>query len=644
MKTQIRTLFLSAALACFFTLTFAAFAQEKPAPQPAEKSAPPAAEPPKAAEPASASDAQPAEPAEPEKAAPALRHLDEPAATVSEEKSGGDGQISAGDSDPDAEQSKPVAPKKKAKKLRPARAARTNHDGEKVAIFRNAHLAKGEKAGEVVSIIGSSTSEGDVTDVVVSILGNSRVSGTVGDTVVTVIGNSYVNGKVSGQVVTVLGNLELGPQAEVNDIVIVGGQVKRDPAAIVHGSIDGPEMDSDFANLEWLHTWVDRCLLYGRPLAIGRHLGWAWMIALGFLGFYVFLALLFRGGIERCAQTLETRPGYSILVTVLTVLLTPLVGILLIVLLAITGVGLVLIPFLAAAVFFAVLFGKAVMLAWLGRRITKLFGDGPLGHAAMAVLVGGVIVLALYTIPVIGLIVYTLFDMLGLGVVVYTLILAMQREKPKAPAPAMAAAAPAAASTATPATAPAPTAAMPMRSAGFGGAAEQAPVTEAAATPVEAEAGAGAVPVPPVAPPVTPVPPVAPVPPVMAYTAATLPRAGFWIRFAASFLDWVIIGAACGILHAGGGVPFVFAAYCVVLWATRGTTVGGIVCGLKVVRLDDRPVDWSVALVRALGGFLSLAVAGLGFIWVAFDHDKQSWHDKIAGTTIIRLPRGASII
>jgi len=143
-------------------------------------------------------------------------------------------------------------------------------------------------------------------------------------------------------------------------------------------------------------------------------------------------------------------------------------------------------------------------------------------------------------------------------------------------------------------------------------------------------------------PPVTP--PVTPVPPVMAYTAATLPRAGFWIRFAASFLDWVIIGAACGILHAGGGVPFVFAAYCVVLWATRGTTVGGIVCGLKVVRLDDRPVDWSVGLVRALGGFLSLAVAGLGFIWVAFDHDKQSWHDKIAGTTIVRLPKGASII
>lgn len=634
MKTQIRTLFLSAALACFFTLTFAAFAQEKPAaapePQAAEKSTPP----PKPAEAATEDDQaapQPAEPADTEeKVAPALRRLDEPQAAVSAEKSAGDEKISPDNSDSDTEQPKPIAPKKKLKK-RPARGHDNGNGNEKVAVFHNAHLAKGEKADVVVSVLGSSTSEGEVTDAVVSVLGNNRVTGPVGDSVVSVLGNSYINSKVGGQCVTVLGNLELGPEAEVNDVVIVG-QLTRHPNAIVHGQISGTEMDSGFAELTWLHAWVEHCVLYARPLAVGPHLGWAWMVALGFLFFYVFLALLFRGGIDRCVQTLETRPGHSVLATVLTVLLAPIVGILLVVLLAITGVGLVLIPFLLAGLFFATLFGKAVMLAWLGRRITKLFGDGPLGHPAVAVIVGGVIVLALYTLPVMGLIVYKLLDMLGLGVVIYTLLLSMQREKPKAPAPAPAAAA---ATTATPAAVSAPANPAPMKSAGFVGAAEQTPVPDAAATPVGAEAGAGAVPVPPVAPPV---------PPVMAYTAATLPRAGFWIRFAASFLDWVIIGAACGVLHAGSGVPFVFAAYCVVLWATKGTTVGGIVCGLKVVRLDDRPVDWSVALVRALGGFLSLAVAGLGFIWVAFDHDKQSWHDKIAGTTIVRLPKGVSIV
>jgi uncharacterized RDD family membrane protein YckC len=109
------------------------------------------------------------------------------------------------------------------------------------------------------------------------------------------------------------------------------------------------------------------------------------------------------------------------------------------------------------------------------------------------------------------------------------------------------------------------------------------------------------------------------------------------------------VGIAFGMIqslwHGFGGVfPFWYAVYCVVMWATKGTTVGGIICGLKLVRLDDRPVTWSVAIVRALGAFLSLVVAGLGFIWVAFDDEKQSWHDKIAGTTIVRVPKGTPLL
>ncbi|MFZ8458448.1 RDD family protein, partial [Staphylococcus aureus] len=73
-------------------------------------------------------------------------------------------------------------------------------------------------------------------------------------------------------------------------------------------------------------------------------------------------------------------------------------------------------------------------------------------------------------------------------------------------------------------------------------------------------------------------------------------------------------------------------------------TVGGIICGIQVVRLDGRPIDWATAVVRALSCFLSLAAAGLGFVWIAIDSDRQSWHDKIAGTVVVRLPKGASLI
>jgi uncharacterized RDD family membrane protein YckC len=76
----------------------------------------------------------------------------------------------------------------------------------------------------------------------------------------------------------------------------------------------------------------------------------------------------------------------------------------------------------------------------------------------------------------------------------------------------------------------------------------------------------------------------------------------------------------------------------------KGTTVGGIVCNLKVIRTDGQPIDWSTAIVRALGCFLSLIVVGLGFIWIAFDPGRQSWHDKIAGTAVVRVPQGVSLI
>jgi len=68
------------------------------------------------------------------------------------------------------------------------------------------------------------------------------------------------------------------------------------------------------------------------------------------------------------------------------------------------------------------------------------------------------------------------------------------------------------------------------------------------------------------------------------------------------------------------------------------------VCGLRVVRLDERELDWPTTVVRALGCFLSLAVAGLGFVWVVFDPERQSWHDKIAGTVVVRAPKGASLV
>jgi uncharacterized RDD family membrane protein YckC len=136
--------------------------------------------------------------------------------------------------------------------------------------------------------------------------------------------------------------------------------------------------------------------------------------------------------------------------------------------------------------------------------------------------------------------------------------------------------------------------------------------------------------------------------------ASALPRAGFWIRTGAMMIDLVIIGTLLGVVneilpralrvHMPAGLLLSAAAYAAVMWKVKGTTIGGIICGLKVARLDDRPIDWATAIVRALGCFVSLTVAGLGFIWVAFDDQRQSWHDKIGGTIVVKAPKGSALV
>ncbi len=509
----------------------------------------------------------------------------------------------------------------------PRRGSRRSEGGarERVGFGQDVIVREGETASELVAIVGSARVEGEVQEAVVSILGSTHVAGPVGGEAVAVLGSVYINSRVGGDVVAVMGNVELGPQAEVGgEVVVVGGALTRDPAAVVRRGVQNVAFGGKLGDVDWLAAYFRECVLKARPLAFSAAVGWAWWIAFGFLVFYVLLALLFRRGVEKCAETLETRPGYSVLAALLTVVLVPVAT----VLLAFTVVGIAVIPFFMAALFFAALFGKAVMLAWLGRRILGTSGSG-YSHVALAVLLGGLIVMLLYVIPVFGFLLFKLLGWIGMGVVVYTVVLMANRDRPPAAAPSAPPPIPPPAGDtgAIPATAPEPSGLV------TGGA---EPAAAAAAGPAMS-AGFGA---PPVAAATLPVAPALPV-----ISVATFPRAGFMIRIGALLLDVILVGIILGILSSPGSAFLpVLAGYGAVMWKMKGTTIGGIICGLKVVRLDNREVDWTTAIVRALGCFLSLAVVGLGFIWIAIDDGRQSWHDKIAGTTVVRVPKGVSLI
>jgi len=122
------------------------------------------------------------------------------------------------------------------------------------------------------------------------------------------------------------------------------------------------------------------------------------------------------------------------------------------------------------------------------------------------------------------------------------------------------------------------------------------------------------------------------------------PPASFLERLAAFVLDLVVvvIGArALDLLYEPFDRRFILllVLYHIAFWATKGTTVGVMICNLRVVKLDGQPLRPAEALVRAVAGVLSGAVAGLGFLWMLKDPHRETWHDKIAGTQVIKVPR-----
>jgi len=464
-----------------------------------------------------------------------------------------------------------------------------------VSVGHDATLAAGETKDSVVAVFGSATNSGTARQDVVSVFGDTTVNGPTAGDAVAVLGNVTINSDVGHDVVVVLGDVKLGPAAHVHgDVVSVLGAVDQDPAAIVEHGVERI-LPEGFASAQGLRTWVGHGLLLGRPLVFGTGLQWLWVIFSVFLAIYTILALLFRDAADHCIATLHENPGKSLITAILAVLLTPLMF----VLLAITVVGILVIPIAVVTLFCAAVFGKTTVLGWIGNRCFGVRAGHAPPHPALAVMVGGLIVMLAYLVPILGFVVFILLGMLGYGAVLYTLLGRIRhttsREGVTGGAGPAAGAAPAAAAPAAAAAAPA--------------------ASESAALPL-----------------------------------TTLPRATFWARMGALLIDAIIIWAVIRLLLSWpqeGSTRLcilALAAYGAVMWKVKGTTIGGIALDLRVVRLDSRAVDWPTACVRALGCILSLCALGLGFLWIAIDSGNQAWHDKLAGTIVVRVPKGTPLV
>ena len=80
-----------------------------------------------------------------------------------------------------------------------------------------------------------------------------------------------------------------------------------------------------------------------------------------------------------------------------------------------------------------------------------------------------------------------------------------------------------------------------------------------------------------------------------------------------------------------------FAAYDIVLWAWLGGTLGQRALGMEVRRESDgRRIGFWRACLRYLGYVVASIPLAIGIFWIGLDPRKQGWHDKIAGTLVVR--------
>jgi uncharacterized RDD family membrane protein YckC len=478
--------------------------------------------------------------------------------------------------------------------------------GDLVVFGQNVEVKAGDSAGDVVVLFGTATIRGEARDTV-AILGSVVVEGGKTKDTVAVLGNVRVgtNSSVNGDVVAVLGNVTASSGSKIQgDMVAVGGAVDKSEDATVGGDVFG------LPGFGFVGEYLEHCVLKLRPLAPG--LPWLWGVVGAIFVFYLLVAVVFPKPVNACAAEIAGRPATTFLIGLMTkFLVLPVVTLILMV----TGIGMVLIPFLSAAVLFAGIFGLIALLQNFGQQLGRQTGLTALQKPVFGFIFGWVILTALYLIPVVGFVVMGVTGVWALGAAALAMFGGARRELPERPGPA---------GPGTPGagpTAPAVVAGMPeaaqasFRASGIQDTGWASPMM--ATSPIASGATADAL---------------------------ALPRASFWERMAAAFLDVILIAILSSVVGSEPLALLVALAYFAGMWTWRGTTIGGIVLNLKVVRYDAQPITFAVALVRALTAAFSVVVLFLGFLWIALNQDRQAWHDKIAGTIVVRQPRGMPLL
>ena len=139
----------------------------------------------------------------------------------------------------------------------------------------------------------------------------------------------------------------------------------------------------------------------------------------------------------------------------------------------------------------------------------------------------------------------------------------------------------------------------------------------------------------------------------MAATLGTTIYAGFWRRFAAWFLDGLIlslvtlpftlqfggdVAAEAARASAAGTISTVvgWLYYALMESSAKQATVGKMALGIIVTDLEGRKIGFGRATGRYFAKILSALILGIGFLMAGFTERKQALHDMVASTLVVK--------
>ncbi len=132
--------------------------------------------------------------------------------------------------------------------------------------------------------------------------------------------------------------------------------------------------------------------------------------------------------------------------------------------------------------------------------------------------------------------------------------------------------------------------------------------------------------------------------------------AGFWIRTAAALIDSIlllfILSPVIYLVYGpsywqgdqliSGFWDFILnyvlpAIAVIVFWIFKSATPGKILLDLKIIDAETGGKPGTAQCIgRYFAYYVSMIPFMLGILWVAFDRRKQGWHDKLAGTLVVK--------